>query len=285
MFLSDKSNRWKGFVFIVAVFLSLTGAANAMENSDQNDGVQTGVPSESASSDVAQANNPLANFTAINVHNYYIGKFTDRDGKDGNQAWLRYAKPLKFKEQLWIFRASLPLNTYPVGASLDHETGLGDLNAFAAYQIDVGNPAVSFGVGPQITVPTATDDALGSEKTSLGLVNILFNSESQKFQYGYLLSWQQSVAGADDRLDVNIAGLQPFLFYQLGNGLHLRSSAVMSYNLETGDYTVPIGFGIGKVFKRKNIIHNIFIEPQISVADNGAGWARWQVFVGFNNQF
>jgi hypothetical protein len=84
-------------------------------------------------------------------------------------------------------RASLPINSFPVGAAGDTETGVGDLNLFAAYLFDTGNPAVSFGIGPQLTAPTATKDELGSEKWSAGLVNVLFDGRSSKFQYGYLL--------------------------------------------------------------------------------------------------
>jgi hypothetical protein len=145
------------------------------------------------------------------------------------------------------------------------------LNVFAAYLIDTGNPAVSFGLGPQLTAPTASQDALGSEKWSAGLVNILFNVSSPKFQYGYLLSWQGSFAGDDNRDDVNLGAFQPFLFYQLGGGTYLRSTAVMAYNLENGDYSVPIGLGIGQVIPREKVVFNIFIEPQVSIADRGAG--------------
>jgi hypothetical protein len=31
--------------------------------------------------------------------------------------------------------------------------------------------------------------------------------------------------------------------------------------------------------------NNLFIEPQWSVADDGAGWPEWQVFIGFNMIF
>jgi hypothetical protein len=237
-----------------------------------------------ATSDVAQANNPLANFTAFNLHNYYIGELTEPD-ESADQFWLRYAKPFSIGKANWLFRGSLPINSYPVAPSLDRKTGLGDFNAFAAYLIDTGNPGMAFGVGPQITAPTATADALGSEKWSAGLVNTLFVFTSPKFQYGYLLSWQASFAGADDRADVNVGAFQPFAFYQLGRGLHLRSSAVMVYDFEDGDYTVPIGLGIGQVIPRKNVVYNVFIEPQISIADRGAGWPKWQIFIGWNNQF
>ncbi|ENU4171638.1 hypothetical protein ACVR5T_001079 [Salmonella enterica subsp. enterica serovar Newport] len=43
-------------------------------------------------SDAAQANNPLANMTAFNMQNYYIGDVSGTD-QDANQFWFRYAQP------------------------------------------------------------------------------------------------------------------------------------------------------------------------------------------------
>lgn len=234
--------------------------------------------------DVAQANNPLANFTAFNLHDYYIGEVTETD-TDANQFWARFAKPFSISSSKWLMRASLPVNTFPVARAFDHQTGLGDLNVFAAWLIDTGNPAISFGVGPQVTAPTASKDALGSEKWSVGVVNTLFNSKSPKLQYGYLLSWQASVAGADDRDDVNLGAFQPFVFYQLGGGTYLRSTAVMAYDFEHDSYSVPVGLGIGQVIPSERVVFNVFIEPQVSLADEGAGWPQWQAFVGLNMQF
>jgi hypothetical protein len=234
-------------------------------------------------SDAAQANNPLANFTAVNLQNYFIGEFTSPD-KSGNQFWLRYARPFSLGSTKWLLRASLPVNTYPVGPDGSSTTGIGDFNAFAAYLIDLGNPAVSFGVGPQLTVPTGKD-AVGSEKWSAGLANVLFNASSAKFQYGYLLTWQASFAGSSSREDVNVGAFQPFLFYQLGKGLYLRSAPIWAYNFESDTYSVPLGLGIGQVIPAGKTVYNVFVEPQVSVADKGAGWPKWQIFVGFNMQF
>ena len=257
-------------ILAIAVALSVAGTIGAQENP--------------AASDAAQANNPLANFTAFNIHDYYIGEFTDPD-RDGNQVWARYARPFSIGEAKWLMRASLPVNTYPVPPGLGHQTGLGDLNVFAAYLIDIGNPNVSFGVGPQITAPTASRDALGSDQWSAGIVNTLFNFGSPKLQYGYLLSWQASFAGADDRDDVNVGAFQPFVFYQLGHGNYLRSTAVMVYDFEHDTHSVPIGLGVGRVIPRQKVIFNLFVEPQVSVADDGPGWPEWQVFLGLNMQF
>ena len=231
----------------------------------------------------AQANNPLANMTAFNLHNYYIGEQTVT-GEDANQFWLRYARPFNLGDD-WLMRASLPINTFPTAPDGGHETGLGDLNVFAAYLFDTGNPALSFGLGPQINVPTATEDSLGTEKWSAGLANVLFDARSKKFQYGYLLTWMASFAGEDNRADVNLGAFQPFGIYQLGEGRYLRTSGIWVYDFETDNYSVPVGLGFGKVIPKGKTVYNVFIEPQWSVADKGAGWPEWQVFVGFNMQF
>ncbi len=267
--MSNSGNSRISITIAAALCLS-AGVANAQE--------------QAATSDVAQANNPLANFTAFNLHNYYIGELTDPD-KDANQFWARFARPFSLGQTNWLMRASLPINTFPVSPDFDHETGLGDLNVFAAYLIDTGNPALSVGIGPQITAPTASKDALGSEQWSAGFVHTLFNASSPRIQYGYLLSWQASFSGSDDRDEVNLGAFQPFVFYQLGGGTYLRSTAVMAYDFEHSSYSVPIGLGIGQVIPREKMVFNVFIEPQVSVADDGAGWPKWQVFVGLNSQF
>ncbi len=238
---------------------------------------------EEATDASAQANNPLANMTAFNLHNYYIGELTG-SGENANQFWLRYAKPFSLGGD-WLMRASVPINSFPTAASGSTETGLGDLNVFAAYLFDTGNPGVSFGFGPQVNVPTATKDALGSEKWSAGFANILFDARSKKFQYGYLLTWAASFAGEDDRADVNISAFQPFAIYQLGKGRYVRSTGIWVYDFETDGYSVPLGLGLGQVIPKGKTVYNVFIEPQWSIADKGPGWPEWQVFLGFNMQF
>jgi hypothetical protein len=259
-----------GAAVVAAVLFGLAGAAAAQEKAPPPDVA-------------AQANNPLANFTAFNVHNYYIGELTDLD-ENGNAFWMRFAKPFRLGKTSWLMRASLPVNTLPVGETLAHETGLGDLNVFAAYLIPMGDRKLSVGIGPQITAPTGKD-GLGSDKWSVGLVQTLFNFGSKKIQYGYLLSWQASVAGREEAADVNLGSFQPFVFYQLGRGTYLRSSAVSMYNFENSTYTVPVGFGIGQVIPRAKVVFNAFVELQYSVADKGAGYAKWQIFFALNTQF
>ena len=141
--------------------------------------------------DAAQANNPLLRAKAFNMHDYYVGNLTDID-EDANQFWLRYAAPFSIGDSKWLMRASLlAINTVPAAPEFEHETGLGDFNVFAAYQMDVGIPGVSFGVGPLLNIPTASEDATGSGKWSAGVANVLF---------------ERAVAEVPVRLPADLAG-------------------------------------------------------------------------------
>jgi len=256
-----------------AVFFLCTLAAAGTEGGGQ----------ESANA-AAQANNPLANMTAFNLQDYYMGDLSGSD-ETANQFWLRFAQPFSLGDTHWLMRASLPVNTFPTPPDGKKETGFGDFNIFAAYLFDTGDPAVSFGIGPQLTAPTASKDALGSEKWSAGFANVLFNARSAIFQYGYLLTWQASFAGNGDRNEVNAGAFQPFAFVQLGHGTYLRAAPIWQYNFENEDYNIPLGIGAGQVMKKGKTVYNLFVEPQFSVAHRGTGQALWQVFVGFNMQF
>jgi hypothetical protein len=239
---------------------------------------------DSFSKAAAQANNPIANMKAFVVQDYYIGNLSMSGNREANQTWLRYAQPLELGDSKWLIRASLPVMSYPTDKDGGMQTGVGDFNIFAAYLMDTGNPAISFGFGPLLSMPTGSEEGLGTDKWAAGFSNILFNTESKLIQYGYLLTWQHSFAGDGDREDVNIGSFQYFAMLQLGNGLYLRSTPIMTYNFENDAYSVPIGLGIGKVFKTDEAVYNIYIEPQYTIFDEGGFQPEWQIFFGFNIQ-
>ena len=126
---------------------------------------------------------------------------------------------------------------------------------------------------------------MGSEKWSAGFAHVLFDATSKVIQYGYLLTWQASFAGDSSAPDVNEGAFQPFVFYQFGGGLYARSTGIMVYDFESDDYTVHLGLGLGKVFPTKEIVYNLYVEPQYSVLDRGSSFPQWQIFAGFNLQF
>jgi hypothetical protein len=225
------------------------------------------------------ANNPLAKIQAFNVQDYYTPSLSEGGDETANTFWLRYAQP--FGKVL--VRASLPLSRVPTSDGTG-ASGLGDFNLFGTYLFDIG-PKLSFGVGPQLTMPTATADETGTGKWQAGLAAVYFDATSPVVQWGGLVTWQASFAGDDDRAGTNVLAVQPFFFVQMGKGLYARSAGIMVFNLKDGSYNVPVGVGIGQVVPTRTAVFNVFIEPQFTVLSHGPGQPNLQVFVGLNTQF
>ncbi|MGO7565330.1 hypothetical protein ACC754_40340, partial [Rhizobium johnstonii] len=59
-----------------------------------------------------------------------------------------------------------------------------------------------------------------------------------------------------------------------------------NFNLENGKSYIPVGAGVGKVFKLdKGVTIKAFIEHQYTIWHDGPGAPRWQIFAGVNFQF
>lgn len=242
-------------------------------------GSTTGAFAEGPSAEeLAKANNPLADIRAFNLQNYYVPKLAGLDGETANNFWLRYAMPTG--RILW--RASLPLKTVP-SADLPL-SGIGDADLFGAY-LAVQDPEFTFGVGPQLVAPTADRDELGTGKWQAGLATVVFAVPSPKLQYGALVTWQASIGGDEDRRYTSTLVSQVFSMWQLGGGTYLRSAPLWVFDLKSGHYNVPIGFGIGQVTKVGDTVFNIFVEPQFTILHEGQGQPLFQLFTALNMQF
>lgn len=233
--------------------------------------------------DAVQANNPIADQTSLNLQNEFVGNLSEID-EPANILNLRAIQPFDLFGP-WIARATLPVVTLPTAPDLDHETGIGDFNIFAIKLIDIGNPRITFGVGPSLTVPSSSSRDLGTGTWNAGVANVLFNFTNPRFQWGYLAVWEASFAERyDGAPDQRRAFFQPFGIYQLGDGWYLRSTAVWNYDFETDSYATPVGLGAGKVVVTEPAVVNMFFEPQYALFTDGAGQREWGLWFGINFQ-
>lgn len=79
-----------------------------------------------------------------------------------------------------------PINTYPKTHNGNHESGIGDLNLFAAYLFDSGSSSASSCIGPPITMLATSKDETGSDEWSVGLANAMFNASTHISQYRHI---------------------------------------------------------------------------------------------------
>ena len=162
-------------------------------------------------------------------------------------------------------------------------TGLGDIN-YSLFLSPVKYETAIWGIGPSITIPTATDKELGSEKWSMGPTGvILFQPKWGTF--GGLVRQLWSVAGDSDRQNVNQTLLEPFLNYNLPDGWYLVTDMVIIANWKadsSNTWTVPLGGGAGKLFMIGKQAINARAEAYYNVEkpDNAPNW-QW----GFTVQF
>jgi hypothetical protein len=227
-----------------------------------------------------EANNPLTPKITINFQDQWAPELYDSDD-DTNALLLRGVIPHKLFGPGQLFRFTLPVVTAPTASG--DTTGLGDLNLIDLFPFKAGN--VEIGIGPQLTLPTASQDETGTGKWQAGLATIIIAPQKWGL-LGGLITWQTSVAGDEDRVDQNGMAVQPFFLYNMPQGWYFRSTAILNFDFERDTYVIPIGTGIGKVSVRPNgTTVNFFAEPQWTVAHDGAGQPKFQMFAGVNLQF
>lgn len=234
--------------------------------------------------EVNEANNPLTPKITINFHDYFIPSFRDVPGDPhANQFLLRGLLPSDLFDVPQLFRFTLPIATSPDEPD-GYVTGLGDLTLMDIFILPKKGET-TFGAGPLIVLPTATDSSLGSGKWQIGGAGVVVAPQSWGL-LGGLVTYQTSFAGSSSRDDVDLLTFQPIANLNLTDGWYIRSSATWNFNLESGSSYVPVGFGVGKVIPlEKGITMNAFLEPQYTVWHDGPGAPRWQIFAGVNFQF
>lgn len=148
-----------------------------------------------------------------------------------------------------INRLIIPVLFQPLGKD-DGEFGLGDTQ-YSMFLSPAEAGKVIWGVGPAFSIPTATDDVLGTGKWCAGPTAVVLTMPG-RWVLGALASNLWSFAGEGDNPDVNSLTVQPFINYNFDKGWYFSSSPIITANWEAdGDdrWTVPVGGGFGRIFK------------------------------------
>jgi hypothetical protein len=175
-----------------------------------------------------------------------------------------------------ITRTIIPLIDQPeLGPGVGDVFGLGDIQ-LSQFLSPAKSGALLWGIGPIFQFPTATDDALGSDKWSAGPTAAALTIRGP-WVVGALVNHLWSFAGDDDRADVNQTLIQPIVNYNLPGGWFLSSVPYITANWETdGDdrWTVPIGIGVGKVHRFGAQPVSLGLTPYYNVVrpDDAAEW-------------
>ena len=230
-----------------------------------------------------QIQNPVASLISLPFQNNIDTGIGDFD-RTRNTLNIQPVYPVSLGNASLIVRTIVPIITQPIGET-DSKSGLGDIN-LSLFLTPAQPSRVIYAVGLATGLPTATDDVLGTEKVSLG-PSLLVIYQPGAWTIGGLVQNTWSVAGDDDRADINLLFSQVFVTRNLSNGWYVNSAPIITANWEAdpGDqWTVPLGLGAGKLsrFGTTPVNMQVGAYKYVVSPDGGADWQfRVQVVLLF----
>jgi hypothetical protein len=228
--------------------VSPTAAQELMQSAKANDQADL----------AAAAQNPIAAMVSLPFQNNTFFR-TGPDNDTANVLNIQPVVPFNFGDWNVITRTIVPLVYLPtVTDSLPdlpnadasgNDFGLGDINV-SAFLSPVSEGKFTWGVGPSLSLRTATTDRVGTQKwsagpTAVGLVT------AKPWVAGALIRQLWSFAGKSAREDVNQTLIQPFVNYNLPDGWYLVTAPIITVNWQADKDNatlVPVGGGFGRVF-------------------------------------
>lgn len=128
-------------------------------------------------------------------------------------------------------------------------------------------------MGPVFLYPSASDDALSTEKWGAGPTAV-FLRQSNGWTYGLLANHVWSFAGKNSRADVSNTFLQPFLSYITKTYTTFAVNTESTYDWEHHDWTVPINFTVSQMLKLGGQPIQLQVGPRV-YADRPNGGPDW----------
>lgn len=222
----------------------------------------TGAQEMSIEKAAMKSNNPVSDAWLLITQNDYTILDTPEGNKWQNATTIQPIMPVPILDGEWnlVNRVITGVVSSPVAEDFNspnffdqRTTGNTDTIFFtlAAPNRDDG---FIWGVGPTFTLPTATQDVLGSEKWSAGPAGLAARLGNSFGDPGSLESWNLGVlaqhwwdfSGDDDREDYNRSNIQYFVNYKSDatNLIGMTPNIIIDWEKSGSDrFSVPVGLG------------------------------------------
>ena len=263
---------------------------DATRTPDDSTGSARAKGRQAGTEDLAKASqNPIASLITLPFQNnssFHDGPF----GRTQNVLNIEPVVPMSLSPQ-WnvISRTIIPVTTQPNPVVDSSTNGVGDINeSLFLSPVHSGIKDFTWGIGPIVTAPSASDPILGTGKTLVGPTMVLVATPGH-WVIGILANNQWSVGGAPGRTSVNFFTTQYFVNYNFpgGHGWYFTSSPIITADWTAApgqQWTVPVGGGFGRVFKVGDQPIDASVQGFYNVVrpDNGPTWSlRVQVSLLF----
>lgn len=149
-----------------------------------------------------------------------------------------------------------------------HQSGLSDIVASAFFSPTASKNGITWGAGPVFLFPTGTNDYLTAKKFGVG-PTVVALKQTGGWTYGTLLNQIWSLAGFENREDINQLFINPFIAYNWKSGSGITAAFEWSQNWkssQTSVYFIPMFSGLTSFGNQKVLLA---IGPRFNVSAPG----------------
>jgi hypothetical protein len=164
------------------------------------------------------------------------------------------------------------------GAGDNH--GIGDVQQAFFITPKTPDKKLIWGAGPMISWPTASDDALGSQKYEFGPTAVALQ-QRDKLTYGIEMNhlWSLPTLGDNDRRGVSQTLFKPFGAYTTDRQLTILVNTESIYDWQIDRWTIPVNVVVSQLLELKGHPINLFAGVR-SYLDSPEGGPNWGVRFG-----
>ncbi len=231
---------------------------------------------------LANPNAPMASLTFRLQQRFFDGDLPDAS-QSGTVLVFQPSFPFPLDNgDVIFFRPGIPFQLSapspdPGGIGFSSESGIGDI----AFDVAYGRTTKTGGLyagGMIVSLPTATDDALGTDRFTMG-PEFMIGKLTKKWVIGAFPNHQWDVGGSGDK-DISLTTIQLFGTVLPGGGWNYGSSPIITFDHITDQWTIPLNVTFGKTVIWSGRPWKLSAEINYYVERADAFGPEWMI--GFN---
>ncbi len=242
-----------------------------------------GAATPSAGELAAELSNPNTAVATLNFKNQFRWFEGDLPDADDQSSYMMLFQPilpfvLSSGDKI-IWRPAIPLLVDQPVFELD-EGGFGGVSGMGDIVFDIAyapkrDDNLLFALGLVTSLPTATDDSLGTDRWTLG-PEFLIGMLRPKHVMGLLPTHQWDVAGSGDA-DVNLTMITAFYTYLPGGGWSVGTGPIITYDWVGEQWTVPLQLNTGKTVMLGGRPWKLSVELNYYIEKSEAFGPEWML--------
>lgn len=241
--------------FLVILFTGITSIISAQE-AEGSDAAEL----------AKKLSNPIASLISVPIQNNTdvgIGEFNG----SRNTLNIQPVLPISLSPKLnLVARWVQPvISQFNITGDGNHESGLGDAVVSTFLSPAISKGGLTWGVGPVFLIPTGTNEYLTTKKFGIGPTAVVLYQTKGK-TIGLLVNQIWSIAGDEDRGDVNQMFFQPFFVYNWKTGAGIGANLEITQNWQASATTVWFNPNISAVTSLGKQKTQFLIGPRINLA-------------------